>query len=132
MTDEEFIRAIEHVLFEKNFEAVFLNPTDYTAHMGAFSRKRFEPNTHVTHLRAGWVGTYGYFDEPGYYCQPKFVYVRREVPEGAVLGAMLPTTNQPGIEPLVKWPVLDRETHEALFPKSEWHEIQTSPWVKDR
>jgi len=122
MTSDEFIAAIENVLWVKNAEAVFLNPKDYTTYMTAFSRKRYEPNTHVQHLKAGWVGTYGTFEEPGFWCEPKPVYVRREVPEGTVLG---------GKHPPAQWPpVIERETSEALFPKSEWHELYVGPTVK--
>lgn len=66
MTSDDFIAAIENVLWVKNAEAVFLNPKDYTTHMTAFSRKRYEPNTHVQHLKAGWVGTLGRSRNPAF------------------------------------------------------------------
>lgn len=94
MTSEQFIKAIEHVLWVKHAECVFVNPKDYTTHLDAFSHKRFEPNTHVQLLETGWVGTYGMFEvlgEPGLSCLPKPIYVRREIEEGTVVGAKLPT-----------------------------------------
>lgn len=98
MTPEAFIASIENVLWEKNAECAFVNPKDYTAHMTAFSRKRYEPNTHVEHLKFGWVGTYGTFEEPGFWCAPKPIFVRREIPEDTVLGENFPIEWKPVVE----------------------------------
>lgn len=90
MTSEEFIAAIEYVLWVKNAECAFLNPKDYATHMTAFSRQRYEPNTHVQHLRTGFVGSYGTFEETDFWHAPKPIYVAKEIPEGEVIGVNLP------------------------------------------
>lgn len=90
MTSKKFIAAIEHILFDKGAECVFLNPKDYTTHILAFSHKRYEPNTHIEHLKIGWVGTYGSFEGSESWCPPKPIYVHAEIPEGTVVGSSLP------------------------------------------
>lgn len=90
MNDEEYIQAIEKALFEKGAECVYLNPMDYMTHMLAFPRERYEPNTHLQHLKAGWVGTYVRSDLTGTWVPPKPVYIRPEIPQGTVLGANFP------------------------------------------
>jgi len=98
MTSKEYIAAIENVLWVENADCAILNPKDYMAHVTFLSRKRFEPNTDIEHLRVGWVGTYGMFEEPGFWCTPKPIYIRRDISEFTVLGASYPTEWKPVFE----------------------------------
>lgn len=98
MTSKEYIAAIENVLWIENADCAFLNPKDYMNHFLLFSRKRFEPNTETKQLRVGWIGSYGLFEEPGFWCAPKPIYIQRDVPEGTMLGANLPTEWKPIVE----------------------------------